>query len=83
MLKSIRDRDNGERYLDHVQILTGAEYKEFLGFDGQYEKMYDKYDQYSFNIFHTNSMWQEILKESIRAKIDLKRYSNQWISTYL
>ncbi len=82
MLQDARENDDGSKHLDHVQILTSEEYKEFLGFDEDFEKIYNRYEQFSFNIFHSNSLWSEIRRQSEQATNYLDSISDDWIKTY-
>jgi hypothetical protein len=66
MLES-RRRDSTYNNLDHVQILTASEYSEFLDFDGDFKKDFDRYEQFSFEAFRSQSSWLLTLEESSGA----------------
>ena len=76
MLESQR-RDNTYNNLDHVQILTASEYSEFMGFDGDFKKDFNRYEQYSFSAFRSQSQWLLTLEESNEAHDHLYNILNR------
>ena len=49
--------DDGSNHLENVRIITLEEYKDFLGFDGNHAETFDRYQKYSFDIFHSNRLF--------------------------
>jgi len=80
--KAIND-DDGSNHLENVRIITSEEYKEFLGFDGNYAKTFNRYQEFSFNVFHSNSLFYEVLRQSRQAENYLKGLNEDWIERYL
>lgn len=66
MLESRRE-DSTYNNLDHVQILTAAEYSKFLGFDEDFKDDFDRFEQYSFSAFRGQSEWLLTLEEGNEA----------------
>jgi len=42
----------------------------------------DRYERLSFNVFHSLTMWQEIIRQSNQVTSYLKSFSQDWIKTY-
>ena len=86
-LQNAISNDDGSRHLENVRILTSEEYKEFLGFDGQYADEFDRYQEYSFNLFRSRRYLDQIRKMSDRARDFFNDPSiileEAWINAYL
>ena len=44
--------DDGSKHLENIRILTSEQYGEFFGFDENFKKRFDHYQDLSFNLFH-------------------------------
>ena len=70
-----------------VGQITSEEYKEFLGFEGNFEEIYNRYQDYAFNIFHSQSLLHEaaVLQEYAEHYLKgLKENGEEdWIKLYL
>jgi len=79
--------DDGSNHLKNVRIITSEEYKEFLGFDGNFEGIYNRYQDYAFNIFHSQSLLYEAAYLQEYAEHYLKGLKEDgeedWIKLYL
>ena len=79
--------DNGSNHLENIRIIISEEYKEFLGFDGNFEEIYNRYQNYAFNIFHSQSLLYEAMHLHEYAELYLKGLKEDgkedWIKLYL
>jgi len=86
-LQRAAKKDGGSNYLENIRIITSEEYKEFLGFDGNFEEIYNRYQDYAFNIFHSQSLLHEaaVLQEYAEHYLKgLKENGEEdWIKLYL
>jgi len=86
-LQDAVSEDDGSSHLENVRIITSEEYKEFLGFDGNFEEIYNRYQDYAFNIFHSQSKLFEATHLQEYAEHYLKGLKGDgeedWIKLYL
>ena len=84
--KAVKD-DDGSNHLENIRIITSEEFKEFLGFDGNFEGIYDRYQDYAFNLFHSQSLLDEATHLQEYAEHYLKGLiedgEEDWIKLYL
>ncbi len=83
MLQDAIDNDDGSNHFENVKILTSNEYKEFLGFDGNFAKTFDRYQKFSDNIFRSMRLYNDVVRQSRRAKAFLDDLDEDWINIYL
>ena len=82
-LQEAVSKDDGSNHLENIRIITSEEYKEFLGFDGNFEEIYNRYQDYAFNIFHSQSLLYEATHLQEYAEHYLKGLNEDWIEKYL
>ncbi|MBA7529085.1 hypothetical protein ES705_21277 [subsurface metagenome] len=86
-LQEAVEKDDGSNHLKNVKIITSEEYKEFLGFDGNFGEIYSRYQNYAFNIFHSQSLLCEAVYLQEHAEHYLKGLkedrAEDWIQKYL
>jgi len=80
-------KDDGSNHLENIRIITSEEYREFLGFDGNFDEIYSRYQNYAFNIFHSQSLLYEATHLQEYAELYLKGLkedrTEDWIQKYL
>jgi len=80
-------KDDGSNHLENIRIITSEEYKEFLGFDGNFDEIFNRYQDYAFNIFHSQSLLreamhlQEYAEHYLEGRIEDR--TEDWIEIYL
>ena len=74
--------DDGSNHLENVRIITSKQYGEFLGFDGNYKKLFNIYQDVSFNLFHDLNKLFGAIYHSGRAESWLEGHNEDWIKIY-
>jgi len=86
-LQDAVSKDDGSGHLKNIRIITSEEYKEFLGFDGNFDEIYNRYQDYAFNIFHSQSLLYEATHLQEYAELYLEGLKGDgeedWIKLYL
>jgi len=83
MLQNAIDKDDGSKYLNNVKIITSEEYKTFLGFDGNFAEEFDRYEDFSFNVFRSLRLYNNMVRQSNAAQAFLRDVNEDWINFYL
>ncbi len=75
-LKATIKKDDGSNHYENIRIISSEQYGEFLGlgFDRDYERVYEEIQDATFNIFHdVNTLF---------GAIDLKRRAEWWLQQH-
>ena len=82
-LQQAISENDGSKHLENVRIITSEQYKEFLGFDGNFEKQFNRYQELSFNLFHSMNLLFEAITQNKHAVSWLEDHDEDWINIYL
>ena len=76
--------DDGSNHLENIRIITSEQYGEFLGFDGDFKKLFDRYQDLSFNVFNDMSKLFGAIYQNKRAVSWLEGHHayEDWIKIY-
>lgn len=83
LLQQAVKNDDGSKHLENIRIITSEQYKEFLGFDGNFEKQFNRYQKLSFNLFHSTNLLFEAIRQNKHAVSWLEGHNEDWINIYL
>ena len=72
----------GSKHYENIRIITSEEYGEFLGFDGNFKEMFRKFQDLSFNLFHSKSKLFEALRQNKHAASMLNGHNEDWMKIY-
>ena len=88
-IKKINDKlqkavknDDGSRHLENIRILTSEEYGAFLGFDENFEEIFNRIQELAFNIFYSGNFLFEALRQKNQAESWLNGHNEDWIKIY-
>ena len=82
ILQKAISKDDGSRHLENIRIITSEEFGAFLGFDGNFEKIFNRVQELAFNIFHSANFLFEALRQREQAENWLNGQNEDWMQIY-